>query len=170
MYSGRGLAHSSLHLACLACSGIFGWCASISNKRQTLFEAHLVFQAKTKHSTDFQAPPPKAMVKWSTFWVVAVISCRLTLTDLLCSNFSWDQEGSKLSVKAARHLLTLEGSHSSKHNYSCDWAWWACAGHTYTSRVSQPVEGFAARIKNLDRWKSSLITWLLHSEALDRLI
>ena len=33
-----------------------------------------------------------------------------------------------------------------------------------------PVEVFATGIKNLDRWKSSLIAWLLRSEALDRLI
>jgi len=32
---------------------------------------------------------------------------------------------------------------------------------TYTS----PVEAFATGIKNLDRWKSSLIAWSLHSEA-----
>ena len=37
---------------------------------------------------------------------------------------------------------------------------------TYTS----PVEAFATRIKNLDRWKSALIAWLLRSEALDHLI
>ena len=37
---------------------------------------------------------------------------------------------------------------------------------TYTS----PVEVFATGIKNVERWKSSLITWLLLSEALDRLI
>ena len=33
-----------------------------------------------------------------------------------------------------------------------------------------PVEASATRIKNLDQWKSSLIAWLLHSEALDCLI
>ena len=33
-----------------------------------------------------------------------------------------------------------------------------------------PVEAFATGIKNLDRWKSSLIAWSLLSEALDRLI
>ena len=32
------------------------------------------------------------------------------------------------------------------------------------------VEAFATMIKNLDRWKSSLLAWLLRSEALDRLI
>ena len=37
---------------------------------------------------------------------------------------------------------------------------------TYTS----PVEAFATGIKNLDRWKSSLIAWSLHFKALDRLI
>ena len=37
---------------------------------------------------------------------------------------------------------------------------------TYTS----PVEAFATGIKDLDRQKSSLIAWSLHSEALDRLI
>ena len=37
---------------------------------------------------------------------------------------------------------------------------------TYTS----PVESFAIGIKNFDRWKSSLITWSLRSEALERLI
>ena len=34
---------------------------------------------------------------------------------------------------------------------------------TYTS----PVEAFATRIKNFDRWKSSLIAWSLRSEALE---
>jgi len=33
-----------------------------------------------------------------------------------------------------------------------------------------PVEVFATGIKNLDRWKSSLIAWLLCSDALDYLI
>jgi len=37
---------------------------------------------------------------------------------------------------------------------------------TYAS----PVEAFATAIKNLDRWKSSLVAWSLRSEALDRLI
>ena len=37
---------------------------------------------------------------------------------------------------------------------------------TYTS----PVEAFATGIKSLDRWKSSLVAWLLHSEILDCLI
>ena len=33
-----------------------------------------------------------------------------------------------------------------------------------------PVEAFATGIKNFDQWKSSLIAWLLRSEALDHLI
>jgi len=33
-----------------------------------------------------------------------------------------------------------------------------------------PVEAFATGIKNFDHWKSSLIAWLLRSEALDHLI
>jgi len=37
---------------------------------------------------------------------------------------------------------------------------------TYVS----PVEAFVTAIKNLDRRKSSLISWSLHSEALDHLI
>ena len=33
-----------------------------------------------------------------------------------------------------------------------------------------PVEAHVTKIKNFDRWKSSLVAWSLHSEALDRYI
>ena len=45
--------------------------------------------------------------------------------------------------------------------------------HSGPSRVvtyAAPIEVFVTGIKNLDRWKSSLITWSLRSEALDPLI
>jgi len=50
-------------------------------------------------------------------------------------------------------------------------AWQNCAVANITVRfVHCSWEAFATGIKNLDRWKSSLIAWLLHSEALDCLI
>ena len=44
MYSGRELAHSSLHLACLAAAESSVGALQLDNKRQTLFEAQLVFR------------------------------------------------------------------------------------------------------------------------------
>ena len=53
------------------------------------------------------------------------------------------------------------------------WEWIVCGRRepvAWLARGPSPVEAFVTGIKNLDRWKSSLITWSLRSEALDRLI
>ena len=46
----------------------------------------------------------------------------------------------------------------------------SCSGSARGSHIHVAVEAFATGIKNLDRWKSTLIAWSLRSEALDSLI
>ena len=102
----------------------------------------------------------------SVFPECSVLFCKIMAT--LPNIVSWWDNGAAINLLMQPHskLFSFVAAILARPCcFSTDYTHYRRGSH-----IRVAFRSFATRIQNLDRWKSSLITWLLFPEALDRLV